>query len=53
MTSAAGLVVMGRDSFSKGREFESIHRIVERYFSQNESPWGDRINKWQNFDTLK
>ena len=28
-----GLVVMGRDSRSKGREFESRHRILDGHFS--------------------
>ena len=29
-----GLVVMGRDSRSKGRGFESQHRILDGHFSQ-------------------
>ena len=28
-----GLVVMGRDSHSEGRGFESQHRILDGYFS--------------------
>ena len=33
MTNDPGLVVMGRDSRSKGHGFESWHRILDGHFS--------------------
>ena len=33
MAGSPGLVVMGGDSYSKGREFESQHHILDGHFS--------------------